>query len=310
VAGLFEQVTGISAGVVDLGARGRHRASGGDRIRFIDGMVTNAVEALGDGQACRALLLDRKGRILSDLEVIRLEPALWIETAEGTGASVRETIERHLVADDVEIEDLAEGWSELAIEGPGAAEAVRAAGGEAPAPGEARAGGDRIWLGGGAVGAEGARLLAPRTEVDAFRSALDLPAVAKPELEILRVEAYRPAYGVDTNDRTFPAEAPYREAVSFTKGCYIGQEIVARVDSRGSVNRQLVKLGTAAPVAPGSAISQEGAAVGAVTSAVSSPRSGPLALGYVKTALAERGAKLEVEGVAAVVLEVPDPLHS
>jgi folate-binding protein YgfZ len=272
-------------------------------------MFTNSVEALADGQTCRALLLDRKGRILSDLELICIDDAHWIETAEGTAAGVGEDLERHIIADDVEIEDLTQSWSELAVEGPASRDTVLAAGGEAPAPGEARSQGERIWIGGGAVGAEGVRLLGPRGEVESFRSALELGSLSREQLEILRVEAYRPAYGVDATDRSFPAEGPYRGAVSFTKGCYIGQEIVARVDSRGGVNRLLVKLGSAQPLSPGSAISAEGAAVGVVTSAVSSPRSGPLALGYVKREVAEPGAKLEVDGSSAVVLEIPEPLN-
>jgi len=309
VASLFEQVAGAAAGVVDLTPRGRIRATGRDRVRFLDGMLTNSVEALADGQSCRALLLDRKGRILSDLELICLDAAHWIETAEGTGAGVGAALERHIIADDVEIEDLSQSWSELAVEGPGARDAALAAGGEAPAPGEARGQGERIWIGGGAVGAEGVRLLAPRNDVESFRSALELGSLSREQLEILRVEAYRPAYGVDATERSFPAEGPYRGAVSFTKGCYIGQEIVARVDSRGGVNRLLVKLGSAEPLSPGSAITAEGAPVGVVTSAVFSPRSGPLALGYVKREVAESGAKLEVDGSSAVVLEIPEPLN-
>ena len=309
MASLFEQVAGAAAGVVDLTPRGRIRATGRDRVRFLDGMVTNSVEALADGRSCRALLLDRKGRILSDLELICLDDAHWIETAEGTAAGVHAALERHIIADDVEIEDLSQDWSELAVEGPAARDAALAAGGEAPAPGEARGQGERIWIGGGAVGAEGVRLLGPRGDVESFRSALELHSLSREQLEILRVEAYRPAYGLDTTERSFPAEGPYRGAVCFTKGCYIGQEIVARVDSRGGVNRLLVKLGTAELLSPGSAITAEGAAVGVVTSAVSSPRSGPLALGYVKREVAEPGAKLEVDGSSAVVLEIPEPLN-
>jgi folate-binding protein YgfZ len=309
VASLFEQVTGVSAGVVDLAARGRIRMTGRDRVRFLDGMVTNSVATVEDGGSCRALLLDRKGRILSDLEVIQLEPAVWIETAEGTGATVHAALERHIIADAVELEDLTDGWAELAVEGPAAGEAVLAAGGEAPAPGKASEQRGRVWIGGGAVDAQGVRLLATRSEVETFRSSLELAAVSQEQLEILRVEAYRPAYGVDATERSFPAEGPYRAAVSFTKGCYIGQEIVARVDSRGGVNRLLVKLGMAEPTSAGSAITAAGTAVGVVTSAVCSPLSGPLALGYVKTELAEPGAKLEVDGASAVVLEIPEALN-
>jgi folate-binding protein YgfZ len=309
VVSLFEQVTGVPAGLVDLDARGRIRATGRDRVRFLDGMITNSVEALEEGRSCRALQLDRKGRILSELEVIRFDPALWLEAAEGTGAEVRDVLGRHVIADDVEFQDLSEEWAELGVEGPGAADAVCAAGGEAPAPGEASRQEERIWIGGGAIGPEGARLLAPRSDVASFRSALALPAIPREQLEILRVEAYRPAYGVDTSDRTFPAEGPYRGAVSFTKGCYLGQEIVARIDSRGSVNRLLVKLGSEQSVSAGSPIRAAGAAVGVVTSAIASPRSGPLALGYVKKEIATPGAELDVEGVPAVVLEVPAPLN-
>lgn len=304
----FERIAGARAARLDLAARGRLRVRGPDSVRFLDGMLTNHVEALGPGESCYAALLDRKGRIIADLNVLRLEQAFLLDTAEGTHEAVATALERHIIADAVELEDLRADWAHYAFEGPAAAETGLRLGGRHPAPGrvEACAHDDETvwWRGGGRLTPEGVQLLGPSRIVTDLAGRSGLPELSPEQFETLRVEAGLPACGQDIGERTLPAEAGIEHAISFTKGCFIGQEIVARLRSRGSLKRRLVKLRAQRRVAPGDPIRVGESEVGRVTSATVSPVSGPLALGYVGANHAEPGANVEIAGVSAVVAEL------
>lgn len=305
----FEKISGLRAAWLDLSRRAILRASGADRVRFLDGMVSNHVAALGVGESCYATLLDRKGHILADLNVLLLDDAILLDTAPGTGETACSTLERHVIADDVEFEDLSGSWRQCAFEGPGAAAAVAAISGLVPLPGcvelQERAEGAVLWWGGGSLTEEGVRCLGPAAVVEGVVAAAGLPELQSEAAEILRVEGFRPAYGVDMTERNFPAEARLHDAISYTKGCYIGQEIVARIRSRGGVNRLLVKLRAEAPVERGDRIRSGTTAIGQVTSAVVSPVGGPTALGYVRAASAAPGTPVQIGEVAATVVEPP-----
>jgi folate-binding protein YgfZ len=305
----FEKVTGLHAAWLDLSRRGILRASGADRVRFLDGMLSNDVASLGAGESCYATLLDRKGHILADLYVLALEDEILLDTAPGTEEAVRASLERYVIADDVSLEDLSRGWRQCAFEGPGAASAAATASGLAPTAGrverQERAGGAVLWCGGGSLTDEGVRCLGPATAVEGVVAAAGLPELPAGAAEVLRVEGFRPAYGIDMTDRNFPAEARLHRAISYTKGCYIGQEIVARIRSRGAVNRLLVKLRAEAPVGRGDAIRSGATAIGQVTSAVVSTVGGPTALGYVRAAHAAPGTPVQIGGVAATVIGPP-----
>lgn len=297
----FEAIAGSPAALRELGPRGVIRVTGGDRIRFLNGMVSNDLATLAPGELCDALQLDRKGHVLAQLSLLVLADEVLLDTVGTVGAVLAETLDKHIIADDVELERLP-GWEELGIEGP-AAEAAFA--GHAPAalaPGRFEVDeAGRIWLGGGSLGVEGARVLAEAAALAELRVALELPALSPEAREVLRIQGCRPAEGIDFTDRSFPQEARLLGAVSFTKGCFVGQEIVARIESRGAVNRLLVVLAPEQPVAPGAEIVADGKKVGRVTSAASSAATGPVALGYVHKGLAERGTRVEIEGVAATV---------
>jgi tRNA-modifying protein YgfZ len=154
-----------------------------------------------------------------------------------------------------------------------------------------------LWIGEGELTRGGLRALAPRAVVDALAARLGLRVLADAEAEVLRIDAAIPALGRDVTSRNFPQEARLERAVSFKKGCYVGQEIVARIQSRGAVNRVLVKLATAARVAPGSDVAQDGVVIGQVTSSAESPATGALALAYVKVEHAVPGQRVAVSGV-------------
>ncbi len=307
--GLFELVAGSDAAFIDRSDRGLVRATGGDRIRFLNGMISNDLAPLGAGEACLATLLDRKGHVLSDLFALVEEDAVLLDTAPGTADEVCNVLEKHVIADDVELENLGAVWDGLSFEGPGARERLVRLGHPVPNLGAfAVDDASRRWLGGGAFApwsSAGVRVLGPAESLHELRGAF--PELAQDAAEILRVEIGAPRYGVDVGPRNVPLEARLDAAISETKGCYVGQEIIARLISRGAVNRFLVRLSTDERVMPGATIRSGTTRVGSVTSAVVSPASGPLALGYVRRAESGPGTRLEIEGVAATVLETPPP---
>ena len=305
MASLFESLTGASALRLDLGARGTLRLCGADRGRFLNAMISNDVAETESGASCVALLLNRKGHILSELRVLVLDEALLLDTAPGTGVVVRETLERHVVADDVMLEDLSEAWGHVGLEGPGVRELL-AGKGQSPPPLDrveraSAAGETLIWLGGGALTPEGVQVWGPRAALARLVSELALAELSETHAEVLRIEAFLPRYGVDMTDRNFPQEARLETAVSFSKGCYLGQEIVARIDSRGAVKRLLCQIRSEAPLSRGDPIRVGDQLVGEITSAACSEVSGPVALGYVRAAQADPGTKLDVGGVTALI---------
>lgn len=261
-------------------------------------MLSCDVATAAPGAARAGLQLDRKGHILAELWLLVLDDAALLDTAPGTESALLEILDKHVIADDVTLERVS-GWDQVGIEGPGAAGAIAP---RSPAPGEfERDEEGRIWVAGGSLGPDGARVLGERAAIAELREVLGLPTLSGEDCEVLRIEAFQPAYRLDFSERSFPQEARLEGRVSFTKGCYIGQEIVARIESRGAVNRLLVKLRPEAPVAPGAEIRSQGNSVGQVTSAADSAATGPVALGYVKRSLAEPGTRLDVEGIAARV---------
>ncbi len=303
---VFAEVAGFRAAIRELGERGLIRVTGGDRVRFLNGMVTADVSSLGTGSACHSLQLDRKGHILAELWVLVLDDAMLLDSAPETESALLEALEKHLIADDVELRGVS-GWDQIGIEGPDAAAAIEAEIARVPEPGcfERDASG-RIWIAGGSLG-EGARVLGERAAIEELRHALQLPGLSGEACEVLRIDAFRPAHVIDFGQRNFPQEARLEASVSFTKGCYIGQEIVARIESRGAVNRFLVKLRPELPVAAGAEVRSDGVAVGRITSSASSGATGPIALGYLRKSHVQPGCRVEIDGVAATVADTSEP---
>jgi folate-binding protein YgfZ len=268
-------------------------------------MLSNHVAALRAGESCPALLLDRKGHVLATLLALARESDILLDTAPGTVPLVAQTLARFVVADDVAIEDLGTRWSAASVEGPDARAALARAGIEAPDPGRASADTKRpdlLWWGVGELTPAGVRALGPAGDVAAALRALDLPRIEADAAEVLRVEAGLPQLGAEIGERTLPPEARLEHAISYTKGCFVGQEIAARLRSRGGVNRLLVQLRPERAVSAGERVRRGETAIGVVTSAVVSPASGPLALAYLRTDSAGSGTRVEIGDVPALVL--------
>jgi folate-binding protein YgfZ len=302
---LFESLTGARAALRELPGRGLIRATGADRVRFLNGMLTADVAKLAPGEAAPALQLDRKGHVLADLWLLAEADALWLDTAPGTEVELTAVLEKHVIADDVALASHSAGVRQFALEGPGARAAARAAGGAEPAEGHfARAdfaGASVLWLAEGGVTREGLRAIAPAVVASDFARALALPVLDEKSAEVLRIAAAIPALGRDVGPRNFPQEARLERAVSFKKGCYVGQEIVARIQSRGAVNRVLVTLRTESLVAPGANVTVDGAVSGQVTSSAESQATGALALAYLKVEHARAGQRVSIDAVGGEV---------
>jgi folate-binding protein YgfZ len=296
------------AGLVDRSDRGKLISVGAETAEYLQGQLTNDVEALEPGEGQYSALLDRKGRMQGDLRLLRLETdRFWIDTEFVALAAVARHLEMYKIGRDVEIADAGEAWAILSVLGPATESVLGAPLGPEHSHGLLAIGGVEVR----AVATDaGADLIIPAGEAAAVRETLaesGVPEAGIEAAEILRVEAGRPRFGAEMGTETIPQEAGINErAVSFTKGCYIGQETVARLHYKGKPNRHLRGLRLSAPAGRGDAIRLGERELGRVGTAVLSPAHGPIALAVVRRE-AEPGSKVEVgdAGVTAEVVEVP-----
>ena len=302
-----------TAGLVDLSERGVLEASGAQRQPFLQGMLSNEVAALRPGQGRRAALLTPKGAVQALLRVLVDETLVALETDSERFAPLQRTLEHHRVAAPVRF--AIRETVVIAVIGPHADAVVRAAGGALPpATAEAHLSGS---LAGRPLRIVRASDL-PRGGIALHVSPEHAPAVfaelgaagARPigreALDALRVEGLRPWYGSDVSEANLLHETGLvSECHSPTKGCYLGQEIVARLSARGgNVNKALRGLRLSASAQAGDAISEGTREVGRVTTAAVSPRLGPIALGYLQRSHFEAGTSVQVGGQAARVVTV------
>ena len=297
------------AGLVDRSERGKLLVSGSDAVEFLQGQLTNDIEALGAEEGCYAALLDRKGHVQADVRVLRLGPErLWLDTEADAIQALTRHLSLYRVAQDVEITDLSSERAILSVIGPEA----QAIGGIGPIAPE-HANRERE------IGGAPCRGVATDLGVDLICDAKDAGAVGEDMVsagaawvseeaaEIVRVESGRPRFGREISTATIPQEAGIDgRAVSFSKGCYIGQETVARLHYKGKPNRHLRGLRLDAPVEAGDAIVLADRDLGRIGTAVLSPALGPIALAVVRRE-AEPGARVEVgdRAVGAEVVDVP-----
>jgi folate-binding protein YgfZ len=308
-------------GLLDRSGRGKLAVRGPDAAGYLQGQLTNDVERLDPGEGRYAALLDRKGHLQADMRVLRV-PALplpgveaqgdgaagfWIDTEPEALHALRRHLEMYKIGREVEVADLTAELAILSLIGPRSAEVA----GTPPLPehaSEAASGGDVECLAVGTAG--GIDLIAAAGDAERLRGALLEAGAAEvtPEAaEVLRIEAGRPRFGAEMSAETMPAEAGIVErAVDFEKGCYIGQEPVARLHYRGRPNRRLRGLELSAPAAPGAALRLGDKEVGRIGSACVSPARGPIALAVVRRE-AEPGAELAVgeDGATARVVDLP-----
>jgi folate-binding protein YgfZ len=307
------------AGIFRLPDRRVLAVRGADRVRWLDGMISNEVRGLGpDRSGCHAALLTRTGRIVAALHVLWRPDELWLELDAAAVTTTRGHLEKFIVADDVELQDRA--LERLGLEGPAARRVLEAAQGLLPsldphACADVRLAGHLVtlaaygWSGESAFQlfgppGSGAELAAALMEVGRSHGVIE----AGPEaLEILRIEAGVPRFGAELDESVLPDEARLEAAVSTTKGCYAGQEVVARLRSRGQVSHLLVGLHSEgeSPLPEGAEVSLGRDRIGEVTSACRSPAAGAIALAFLRRPHHEPGTRVSVAGREARVVPLP-----
>jgi tRNA-modifying protein YgfZ len=315
----------------DISNRGRLRMTGEDRIRFLSGQVTNDVKSLATNTGCYAALTNAKGKMRADMVILNLGTEFLIEVEPGLEKTVSESLEKYIVADDVQIDVVTQNWRAFSVVGSAAVDFLQTSKLCANPP-------VKVYeivplnLGGlRSVEASQKALTEQRPPQDGFlfrtfRAQIDSFDIwvessqasmfleklqqagcktgTEAELEILRIEAGIPKFGVEMDENTIPSEAGLEtRAISYTKGCYIGQEVIARIKSVGHVNRQLAKLKFKETPEKGAPLLFQDKEVGKVSSVVDSPRFGCIGLAIVRREAASNGSVLKHSQGEAIVVE-------
>lgn len=284
----------FSVGILDL--------RGDDRVRFLHGMVTNDIEKLAVGHGCHAAMLTTKGKLIADCVVTQHPDRLSLEVDAALLDKVRAHLDKHIVMDDVEL--AAETLPAQGVYGDDAAAAIERATGldVAALPPYAFVTRERVGA-----------LRTPELGMPGYHLFGEVTVDGEPlddaRFEELRIEAGTPRYGVDMGEDRLPIEAGITDAVSFDKGCYLGQEVIARATNLGHINRRLVGLVfDGEPAAAGTKLSSPSKPdAGWITSSARSRRLGKtIALGYVHRTLWDPGTALTLaDGRGATVAALP-----
>jgi folate-binding protein YgfZ len=309
------------AAVVDRTGYGRLLLTGADRRAYLQGLLTNDIEALTPGTGCYAAMLNAQGRMLTDMRVLELGDAVLLDVPLQVTAAIRDHLDNFIFSDDVKVEDVTTSRVEIGLYGPRALEILQSAGTDGAAPsspfGVTRvriAGADALLVAtDGSV--PGYEVISTADNAAVIRQALmaaGAETASEDDFETLRIERGRPRFGADMTEDTIPLEAGLEErAISRTKGCYVGQEVSVRGQDRGHgrVARKLVGLTFAAdsPIPAAGAVVHSGdREIGRVTSATWSPAlARPIALGYVHRDFVDPGTRVSVAGADGVVAMLP-----
>lgn len=312
------------AGLIDFSSRGRIIVSGTEAVPFLNGLITNDVKTLELNSWMMAAFPNVQGRLLAAIRVLHTSAGYLLDTEAITSGKVLELVKRFTLAGDFQVADLTASTASISVQGAGSSKIIRAVLGEGLGEVERQRVVQTQLPGGAAVtvirashtGEDGFDLF---TEADNARSLWDalIAAGAQPvglqALEVLRIEAGLPRYGVDMDETSIVSETTLDDAVSFTKGCYIGQEIIARIKHRGHIAKKLtgLRFDGEVRIEEGAKIrSVDGKQIGRVTSATYSPHLGrTVALGYVKYDYLAPGTAVRVissdEEIPAEVAALP-----
>ena len=313
-----------AAGIVNRsGSSGRILLTGADRRSYLQGLLTNDIEALRPGTGCYAAMLTAQGRMLTDMRVLELGDAVLVEVPAAVTTAIRDHLDRFVFTEDVKVEDVTAAREVVGLYGPKALDVLVAAGTEGGAPSALFdstrvriSGADVVLVRSDAVGISGFDVIATSADIPRVESALigaGALRATEEDAEIVRIESGRPRFGADMDEETIPLEAGLEDrAISRTKGCYVGQEVIVRVIDRGHgrVARRLVGFtvpAASAVPAPGARVTAGGKDVGRITSSTFSPAlARPIALGYVHRDFVEPGTGVSIDASGeAVVASLP-----
>ncbi|MBX9599703.1 MAG: hypothetical protein K2X35_01820 [Bryobacteraceae bacterium] len=297
---------------IDLASRGRIYATGEDRARLLHAMTTNHVQKLQPGEGLYAFFLNAQGRILGDVNMLCLPDRFLLDVEPEVRQKLYEHLDRYIIADDVTLEDATSRLTSVSVEGPSSPEVLEAAG--APRP-ENECGvidWDGVLVANcNTTGSAGYILIAPverRADLIAKLEAAGAVPATTAEARVVRIENAKPRYGEEITERFLVQETQQMHAVHFSKGCYLGQEIVERVRSRAHIHRLLMPLeieGQDVPE-PGVKLQWEGQDRGELVSAAYSPALGKVAgMAYVRVEQARAGAELHLAGRKVTVRPMP-----
>ena len=310
-------------GIYDLGCRARISVTGGDRIRWMNGMVTNNIRDLATGQVVYAFLLNPQGRILGDMIVRNLGESLEVETDRSQVEKILATFDHYIIMDDVEVADISGRQTAVGVAGPRARAILNMAGIEVPNLRPLQAIIPQCNCDCGCVQCTVVRgederresyeiWLAPQDVYKTWQALIAAGAtpVGSEALEMQRIVAGLPLYGVDIRERDLPQETEQMQALHFNKGCYVGQEIVERIRSRGNVHRKFAGFlmeGSAGIVAGDKIFSAE-KEVGEITSVAILPSPAgahTVALGYIRREIGIPGREVTIGAAKANVISLP-----
>jgi folate-binding protein YgfZ len=292
-----------SAALLDLSSRARIRVTGEDRARLLHAMTTNHVQQMKPGDGLYAYFLNAQGRILADVYVFCFDDHFLLDTEPESRKTVLEHLDHYIIADDVTLEDVTDQTFSFGIEGPKATEIAARAGLPAPHHRFSHVEAEGCTVAAiSATGVYGVRITGPVTRKEEFSNLLEgagAIAASSEDGEIARIENFVPKYGCDITEHTLPQETQQLHALHFQKGCYLGQEIVERIRSRGHVNKVLMGFRAQSLYVPEpcSRLMLEGNPAGEITSAA---LAGDYVFGlaYVRVPGARSGAMAEMDGVA------------
>ncbi|HKS75202.1 MAG TPA: glycine cleavage T C-terminal barrel domain-containing protein [Terriglobales bacterium] len=304
-------------GVYSLASRTKILVRGGDRVRWLNGMVTNNVRDLAVGHGVYAFLLNPQGHILGDLYAYNRGKDLIVDTDQSQSVQMLAVFDRYIIMDDVEVETLGEVGA-LGVAGPKAKAVLAAVGIPVPELQPLQFA-DLKWrdvdltlVRGDNPLSESYELWLPSAQISALRDALihaGAKVVGDAVLELLRVAAGIPRYRLDIRERDLPQETEQARALNFNKGCYIGQEIVERIRSRGAVHRKFTGFNIQGELpAPGTKVELDGKEIGEITSVASVPAEDSVhqvGLGYIRREHATPGKKVRIGGSDASVADLP-----
>lgn len=301
-----------AVGLIDLSDRGKIEVTGADRVSFLHSMISNEVEGLPEYAGRYGTFLTARGKMVSDFYYYRFPDFLLLDIGPSLLSKLRSELEKYIIMEEVDLSNVSAGYGHFSLQGPESPKLLQALFGET-GPQEAfeiqpldQLGGE-VWLiRRPDLADQGFELVCPaemgsdlRAVLQKKGAALGMQELDEESWNVLRTEAWIPRFGIDMDETRYPMEARLDGAISLTKGCYLGQEVVAKATHIGGVNNLLVglKLDGGEPPAQGARVlNEEGKGIGGVTSAVLSPRLDcPIAFAYLKREFASAGNQCRVE---------------